>query len=329
MSDVELLPKVELHLHIEGAAPPDFIRTLAAEKGVPLDGVFDADGNYAWSDFAEFLVTYHRATVALDSPEAYRRLTEAVLAKSAVDGVVYTELFIAPDICGGGDPGAWADYLAAMTQAAHDARDRLGIEARFISTCIRNLGPDRAEAAARLTAATAGGLLTGWGMGGEERQFRAADFARAFDIARDAGLGITSHAGELAGADSVRETLDHLRPTRIGHGVRAIEDPALVARLAAEGVVLEVNPGSNVALAVFPDWASHPIERLRAAGVKVTVSTDDPPYFHTDMRREYRMLSETFGWNAPVFRQLNHVAIAAAFCDEATKNRITARLNEA
>ncbi|MEM8788526.1 MAG: adenosine deaminase [Pseudomonadota bacterium] len=325
---VEDLPKVELHLHLEGAAPPDFIRTLAAEQGLALDGVFNPDGSYAWEDFAAFLKTYHAACAVLRGPEEFRRLTEAVLEKSASDGVVYTEIFISPEICGGGDRAAWSEYLDAITSAARAAGAAHGITARFIATCIRNLGPAAARRDAALAAEAQGAMLPGFGMGGEERHLRAADFAPAFDLAREAGLRLTAHAGELCGADSVKDTLDHLRPERIGHGVRAIEDPALVTRLAEEGIVLEVNPGSNVALKVFDDWAAHPIARLRAAGVAVTVSTDDPPYFHTDMRREYAILAQTFGWDAAVFGGLNRVALDAAFCDAATKARVAAKLQE-
>lgn len=326
MSDVENLPKVELHLHLEGAAPPEFIRALAAEKAMTLNGVFDADGAYAWTNFAEFLETYHKACAVLDGPDAFRRLTEAVLAKSAADGVIYTEIFIAPDICGDGDPVAWSEYLAAILQGAETARGAHGIEARFIPTCIRNLGPEAAVRAAQLTTDCVGPMVTGFGMGGEERHLTAADFAPAFAIAAEAGLGITSHAGEICGPESVIETLDHLHPSRIGHGVRAIEDPALVRRLVDEGVVLEVSPGSNVALSVFPTWADHSIQALRAAGVPVTVSTDDPPYFHTDMRYEYRMLAGTFGWTAADFTAVNLTAIDAAFCDVDTKTRLKSRL---
>ncbi|WP_112321652.1 adenosine deaminase [Oceanibium sediminis] len=328
MSDVGLLPKVELHLHLEGAAPPEFIRQLAGEQGVALNGVFNADGSYAWTSFAEFLQTYHRACEVLKGPEEFRRLAEAVLAKSAADGVIYTEIFIAPDICGQGDPVAWREYLAALNEGAENARAAHGIEARYISTAIRNLGPEAAERAALLSAETMNGMLTGFGMGGEERFLSAVDFTRAFAIAREAGLGITSHAGEICGPESVEQTLDHLKPHRIGHGVRAIEDPELVRRLADEGIVLEVNPGSNISLNVFPDWPDHSIEALRRAGVKVTVSTDDPPYFHTDMPREYRMLAHTFGWEADDFADVNRIAMEAAFCDEATSTRMLEKLKD-
>jgi adenosine deaminase len=249
-----------------------------------------------------------------------------VLEKSAADGIVYTEIFLAPDLCGGGDPAAWADFLAAILEGAANAGAAHGIDSRFIPIALRHLGPTRAETAARLAAASAGPRVTGFGMAGEERAGHARDFARAFAIAQETGLGLTAHAGEVAGPESVAAALDHLSVTRIGHGVRAAEDPALVRRLAEVGVTLEVNPGSNVALGVFPDLASHPIARLRAAGVPVAVSTDDPPYFATDLNREYAALAATFGWTAADFLELNRAAARAAFCDEPTRARLIARL---
>ncbi len=316
------IPKTELHLHLEGAAPPEFIRTLAAEKGVDLSSIFMEDGAYKWTDFAEFLKTYEAATSILKSPDDFKRLVRAVLAKSAADGVVYTEIFLAPDFCGDASLGAWTEYLAAMSEGAEIARAEDGIETRFIATCVRHFGPDQARNTARLSAETAGGLLTGFGMGGEERHLSAAEFAPAFDMAREAGLGLTTHAGEICGPESVRDSIASLRPTRIGHGVRSIEDPALVEELAVRGIVLEVNPGSNVALDVYGDWAAHPIDILRKAGVPVTVSTDDPPYFRTDMAREYRKLSETFGWAEADFKAINRTAMQAAFCDIETRRRL-------
>ena len=321
MTNWNSLPKTELHLHIEGAAPPAFIRQLAAEKNVDLSGIFKDDG-YRWKDFADFLKTYDAACSVLNTPDDYRRLTEAVLETSASHNVVYTELFLAADFSGGGEVEAWKEYLSAMIEGAENAKAKHGIETRFISTCVRHLGPEAAENIARLTAETMGPMLTGFGMGGEERHLSAKDFVKAFAIAAEAGLGITSHAGEICGPDSVRETLDNLPVTRIGHGVRAIEDAELVQRLVDENIVLEVNPGSNISLSVFNSWADHPIAKLREAGVPVTISTDDPPYFHTDMTREYRMLSETFGWGIAEFNETNRTAMNAAFCDEGTRQRM-------
>ncbi|MEM9010476.1 MAG: adenosine deaminase [Pseudomonadota bacterium] len=325
MSDWARLPKVELHLHLEGAAPPDFIRELAAEKGVALDGVFGAAGNYQWTTFAEFLACYMAACSVLDGPEAFGRLTERVLEQSAAQGVVYTEIFVCPDLCGDGDPVAWAEYFAAITGSAEAAR---GINARFIVQAIRDFGPERAEATARLALESPRTSAVGFGLGGEERHLAPADFARAFAIAREGGLPLTCHAGEICGADGVAATLDAIAPARIGHGVRAIEDPGVVARLRETGTVLEVCPGSNIALSVFPDWPSHPVDRLRQAGVAVTLSTDDPPYFGVDLISDYAHLAETFGWTEATFAELNRTAARAAFCDEATRATILNRLQE-
>ena len=154
-----------------------------------------------------------------------------------------------------------------------------------------------------------------------EQVGRATDYGWSFDCAAEAGLGLTCHAGEWGGPDSVRQALD-LRCTRIGHGVQAIDDPALVRDLVERGVTLEVCPGSNIALGVYPSWGAHPIARLADAGVRVTVSTDDPPFFHTTMRHEYDRLASTFGWGDTEFRQINQWAADAAFCDASTRDRL-------
>jgi len=323
------LPKIELHLHLEGGAPPDFIRALAADKAVAPPSIFDAAGDYAYRDFWHFLHVYEAATALVQSPEEYRRLTLAVLEQSAAAGVIYSETFLSPDFCGGRDLGAWREYLDAIREAADEAEARFGIALRGVVTCIRHFGPDKARETARCAAETAGDWLVGFGLAGDETAGRAAEFAYAFDMAREAGLRLTAHAGEWGGAASVRDALDALGVERIGHGVRAIEDPALVDRLARDGIVLETCPGSNIALGLFPAWRAHPIARLREAGVKVTVSTDDPPFFHTTMVREFQGLAEAFGWGADDFADLNRTALDAAFCDADTRARIAKRLETA
>jgi len=317
---VKDIKKIELHLHLEGAAPPAFIRGLAQEKRADISGIFTEDGGYAYRDFNHFLDVYEAATSVLTGPREFARLTRAVLEQSAADGVIYTEAFLSPDFCGGGDVSAWRDYLHAMQEAALEAERDLGITMRGIVTCIRHFGPAKARDTARCAAETAGDFITGFGMGGAEDVLSPADFKWAFDCAREAGLQITTHAGEWGG-----EALD---PVRIGHGVQAIDDPDLCDLIAERGIVLEVCPGSNVFLGVYPTWADHPIERLRARGVKVTVSTDDPPFFRTTMTREYEGLARTFGYDAEIFAELNATAIDAAFCDADTKARLEERLSQ-
>lgn len=319
-------PKVELHLHLEGAAPPAFIRGLASEKSVDIGRIFDEAGNYAYTGFTEFLRVYEAACTVLTGPEEFYRLTRAVLEESASHGVVYSETFLSPDFCGGGDLGAWREYLAAIELAAAEAEAKDGITLKGIITCIRHFGPEQAKTAAKCASETAGDFIRGFGIGGAEDVGALADFAWSFDCAREAGLRLTAHAGEWGGPDSVRQATNDIGVERVGHGVRSIEDPKLVEDLAERGIVLEVCPGSNVSLGVYPKITDHPIEQLRAAGVKVTVSTDDPPFFHTTMSREFQLLHDGFGWSDSDFRSLNETAIEAAFCDEATKTKIRKEL---
>ncbi len=323
------MPKVELHLHLEGAAPPAFIRDLAKEKNVDISGIFDEQGAYKYKDFWDFLKVYEAATSVLQTPQDFARLTRAVLEESAENGVIYSETFLSPDFCGERDVEAWKDYLAAMVEAADAAERDMGITLRGIITCIRHFGPDKAKETAICAAETAGDWIVGFGIAGDEKAGAPKDFAWSFDCAREAGLRLTAHAGEWGGPDSVRDALNDLRVERIGHGVRAIEDNALVDRLAEDGIVLETCPGSNVTLGVYPTWQAHPVETLRERGVTVTVSTDDPPFFHTTMTREYEELNRAFGWDEDAFRDLAKTSANAAFCDDATKAKILKKLEDA
>ncbi len=320
------MPKLELHLHLEGAAPPAFIRAMAQRKTVDLSRIFDERGAYAYRDFPDFLRVYEAACTVLTSPQDFHDLTLAVLEQSAEEGVIYTEAFLSPDFCGGGDLAAWRDYLAAIEAAASQAEAQSAIIMRGCVTCIRHFGPEQARKIARCAQETAGRFITGFGLAGDESMLQPKDFAYAFDAAREAGLGLTAHAGEWGGPGSVRDALRDLRVTRIGHGVRAIEDPALVDHLAETGVVLEVCPGSNIALGLYHTLAQHPIDRLRRAGVKLTVATDDPPFFHTTMTREYQALADQFGWEAPEFDAITQTALDAAFCDPETRSALAKRL---
>ena len=326
---VASLPKIELHLHHEGAAPPKFIRQLAFEKKVDLSRIFTENGGYAFENFVHFLQVYEAATSVLQSPEDFARLTRAILQESAAHGVIYTESFLSPDFCGGGDVAAWKEYLNAIQEAADQAERDFGIILRGIVTPVRHFGPEKAKQSALCAAETAGDWIVGLGMGGDESKGHQGDFAYAFDMAREAGLRLTTHAGEFGGPDSVWEAIRDLNVERIGHGVRSIEDPKLVEELAARQITLECCPGSNVFLGLYPNLPSHPIQRLRDAGVKVTISTDDPPFFHNTMSREYDMLAQAFGWDESDFRALNETALDAAFCDADTKTRIKEKLESA
>lgn len=324
-----MTPKVELHLHLEGAAPPAFIRGLAHEKHMDISGIFDEAGNYAYRDFWHFLKVYEAATATLRTPEDYYRLTLAVLEESAASGVIYTETFLSPDFCGGRDLSAWREYLHAIQEAAELAERRDGIVLRGIVTPIRHFGPEKARETALCAAETAGTWLVGFGLAGDEKAGAPKDFLWSFDAAREAGLRLTCHAGEWGGPQSVRDAIRDLSVERIGHGVRAIEDLALVDEIAEQGIVLECCPGSNIALGIYKSWRQHPIGQLYDRGVKVTVSTDDPPFFSTTMNNEYDRLAEAFDWDDGVFAKIARTSIDAAFCDADTKANIVRRLEEA
>ncbi len=323
---LQTLPKIELHMHLEGAAPPSFIRGMAKEKYIDIAGIFAEDGSYRFADFDEFLKVYEAATSVLKSPDDYHRLTLAVLEESAASGVIYSETFLSPDFCGGRDLIAWREYLHAIREAADQAERSHGITLRGIVTCIRHFGPDKARETVRCAVETAGDWLVGFGIAGDEKVLEPKDFRWSFDAAREANLRLTVHAGEWGGPDSVRAALDDLCPERIGHGVRAIEDLALVDRIAEAGIVLEVCPGSNIALGIYPGWRKHPIAELDRRGCKVTISTDDPPFFHTTLAREYDRLHDAFEWDEGQFQRLNQTALDAAFCDADTRARIQKHL---
>ncbi|WFS00757.1 adenosine deaminase [Rhizobium tumorigenes] len=318
------LKKIELHCHLEGAAPPNLTAEQALKYGVHTSG-FLRDGTYLWNDFAEFIVAYDQVASVYRTEEDYALLTETYLDELAAIGTIYSELIVSPDH--GDRIGLGADaYIAGVSTGIHAAKARTGIEARLIVTGERHFGPERVIKAAEYAARSDNPLITGFNMAGEERMGRVADYARAFDIARDAGLGLTIHAGEVCGAFSVSDALDLVRPSRIGHGVRAIEDSELVRRLADLGTVLEVCPGSNIALNVFPDFKSHPLRRLKEAGVRVTISSDDPPFFKTSLEREYALASLAFGFSEAEINAMTRTGLEAAFVDDETRSRLLAMI---
>jgi adenosine deaminase len=316
--------KAELHCHIEGATPPALAARLAAKYGIDLSRYL-ADGRYIWHDFSSFIACYAAIANVFRSEEDFAALAEAYLTELAAADTIYAELFVSPEQ--GLAAGLSKDgYMRAMTAGIEAARDKTGIEARMVMIGERHMGPEQVEGAARYAVSCDFPLLTGFNMAGDERMGRVDDFGRAFDIARDGGLGITIHAGEVCGAFSVRDALDRVRPDRIGHGVRAVEEPDLVRRLVDEGVVLEVCPGSNIALSVYPDLAAHPLRRLFDAGVKVTLNSDDPPFFHTSLAREYEAASDEMGFSEDEIDAMTRTAIEAAFVDEPTRERLRSRL---
>lgn len=313
-----MIPKAELHCHLEGSVPPALARELAARNGIALpDGMFDDRGHYVWRDFLSFLDAYDRVCKALKVSGDFEEVMYSYLEGAARQGAIYVEMFCSPE-----RPAAlgitYESWLTALEQGIDRARRDFAIEGRIVIICIRHLGPDRAFAMAQAMVAQPHPYVVGFGMGGDEAKFQPADFAPAYRLAYDHGYGCTVHAGEVRGPESVWAAIRDLPVTRIGHGVRSVEDRRLLDELARRGTVLEVCPGSNIALGLYPDRAAHPLHRLIEAGVRVTLGSDDPPFFHTTLGAEY----DQAGLGESALRQITRTSIEASFADAATKETL-------
>jgi adenosine deaminase len=320
-----MVPKAELHVHLEGTATPEIVRGIAQRNGLEIpEGVFAAPDRFAWRDFLDFLNTYNLVCSVIRTGEDYRDITYEYLASCARGGAIYVELTASVDhsrIAGLGDAEHWEGIAAGID----DARADHGIEARILSVAVRNYGVERAIEIAELTAARPHPYVVGFSLAGDEAGYPPEPFLDAYRIAAAAGLGCTVHAGEWAGPDSVRGALE-LPVSRIAHGVRAIEDPALVEELARRRVTLEVCPTSNVVLGVFPTYEEHPFPVLRAAGIPVTLGSDDPPYFGASVAGEYAIAHERFGLSEDELVGVTRTAIEASFAEPALRDHLLTRL---
>lgn len=306
------VPKVELHLHLEGAIPlPALFELVQRHGGDPaVASVADIAERFRFRDFPHFIEMWIWKNGFLRSYEDFAFIAEAMARDLARQNVRYAEAFFSP--------GRFYQYDLATRPLALAIRRGLDavpeVEVRLIADLVRDLGPLQAEETLDYVLDVAGEAgIVGIGIGGSEHAHPPEPFAAAFARARDAGLHTTAHAGEAAGPESVRGALDALRVERVGHGIRAIEDDALVDRLAASQVPLEVCPLSNVATGVVADIRDHPIRRLHDRGVRVTLNTDDPGMFGNDLVTEYRTLADVFGFTGAELRGLILNAVDAAF----------------
>jgi adenosine deaminase len=320
------IPKVELHTHIEGTVTPQLVRRFAEQHGMDIpETLFNGNGGYAWADFIGFLAAYDGASEFIRTAENYRDIIYEYLASTAKEGAIYVEVFTSVDHASRvGIP--YEELVAALAQGIDDAESDFGIVGRMIVTCIRHLGSDQALKDAKMALANLHPYVVGFGMGGDESQHTCQDFAPAFNMMHEAGLQCTVHAGEVVGPESVIQALDTLPVSRIGHGVRAADDPELMARLAREDIVLEVCPGSNLALGVYDSPRQHPLNKLRNAGIKVTLGSDDPPFFGTTIGKEYERAKHDFGLSDLELVEISKTAINAAFVDDEMKDRLRARI---
>ncbi|MEA2365908.1 MAG: adenosine deaminase [Thermoleophilaceae bacterium] len=315
------VPKAELHVHLEGTAPPDLIRRIAERNGLEVpEGTFADPDRFAYRDFLDFLDTYDKAASVIRTGEDYRDITYEYLVKCAAEGAIYVELTASPDharLVGLTDE----EHIDGITRGIDDARRDSGIEGRILISCVRNFGVEPALRVARYAAERPHPYIVGFSMAGDEENYPPGAYADAFEIAAAAGLGCSVHAGEWAGPESVREGLA-LPVSRIAHGVRSVEDPALVEELAERGIYLECCPTSNVVRGIYPSYEEHPLPRLLEAGVRVTLGSDDPPYFGASIGGEYAVCREHFGLTDDDLRAITRTALEAAFCEKTLKERL-------
>lgn len=324
----QTLPLAELHCHLEGTVRPGLARKLARRHGLDLSSVIDANGSYIWRDFAEFLSVYDAMSAVIRTPEDYIAVATDYYERAARSGLCYGEVFVSPAHAAQGGIN-YPTLIDALAVAFKDIEARYGTVCRIVLTAVRHLGAEEAEAVARLAARYPHPMVTGFGMAGDESFGQPADFTRAFRLAQDAGLGLTAHAGELAGPESIRATLAALPVTRLGHGVRAAEDPALLDELRDRGIGLELCPTSNLALCLFPSYAAHPAGAFFRAGLKLALNTDDAAFFGIDIAGEYRRTGAAHALSRADLLAITGSAIEMAFSDAATRTQLLAGLTMA
>jgi adenosine deaminase len=319
--DLRALAKVQLHCHLEGTVRAATFHALASKYGVELGDRAHPERAYAFDTFGEFLLLFAKVAETLREPEDYARVARDYAVDAAAQGVVYAEIFISPSV--------WTFFhhrldvraaVAAIRAALDETGAALGIDVRLIADLTRNFGVERAEEFARIAVGLRDLGVIGVGLGGDEARFPPELYERAYAIARAGGLHGVVHAGEAAGAPSVRAAVEVLGAERIGHGVRAIEDPAVVALLAERRIPLEICPTSNRLTGAVAADAIHPLGALDAAGCVITIDADDPALFGTTLIDEYVYVAETFG--EPALLRFAGNAIDASFAPPTTKARL-------
>jgi len=326
---VAALPKVELHLHLVGSASPETVLALARRHP---DGWVPAEPRalrrfYAFTSFSHFLDVYRQVNLLVRTGADVVTLVDRLAAQLAAARVRYAEVQVTPVRSRMAGIG-YDDLAQALTDGRVLASQRHGVELGWIFDADAALGlPGAAETVMFATAYRPDGTV-GIGLGGPEAGVRRADFAPAFRAARDAGLHSVPHAGETTGPGEVWAALHELGAERIGHGIGAAAEPRLLGHLGRHGIALEVCPTSNVCTGAVPSLGQHPLPALLAAGVPVTLATDDPGMFHTDLNSEYLLCHEQFGLGRDELAELARAGVLAAFCPEATRSSLLAEIDQ-
>jgi len=319
------MPKVELHVHLEGAQLPETVWEMARRNDValPAESLDEWRRWYEYRDFSHFIDVYLAASRAMVSAEDFRDMTVAFHAYQASQNAIYTEAFLSASLFV--DTISWEDLFEALRDGVAEGRERHRVEVRFIPDIARNFPETKERVLEHTLAGQRAGVYIGLGLGGLEAGFPPELFRAEFEEARANGLHVVAHAGEGAGAESIRGALEVLQAERIGHGIRCLEDPSLVTELRRRQVPIEVCPISNYRTGVVAAGAPHPILRMLDEGLNVTVSSDDPPMFGTSLVGEYAWLAE----QGVPFERLwacNTAAVEASFLDPGAKASLAARL---
>ena len=308
-------PKIELHVHLEGTVRPDTLRAIAKRNDYALPD--DLESLYRFRDFAHFIEVWILTTNALRTADDFRQVVTDYAAEAVSHGAVYLEGIFSPAERVARGVG-WDEIFSGYCDGAEEARERHGVEVRLTPDIYRGATPEQAEQVVRYSGKYRERGIVAVGLGGLEAEFPPEPYEPAFMLARSLDLGSVPHAGEAAGAPSVRGALEGLHADRIRHGIRSVEDSGLVAELAGRGTVLDVCPLSNIRTGVVRSLEEHPLPQLVAAGVRCSISTDDPAMFETDLTRDYEAAA-SLGVSP---RAAYEAGVAGALCDEETRERL-------
>jgi adenosine deaminase len=317
MRDLLALPKVDLHVHLEGSMRPSTVLELARRNGVTLpDGV--REGRYGpYRDFRHFIDTWVAGLECLVAPEDFRRVAREFCEDQAAQGVRYAEVsFSLPEH--GGRLDGWDAPVLAVLEGFEDGRRETGIECRLLVDLVRGLPMELSRAACASAIRHRDDGVFAVGLGGDEVH-PPEDYTELFDEARASGLRSIPHAGETAGPASIRGALDALGADRIGHGIRVLEDPDLVAEVRERGIALDVCLTSNRQTGVVPSIEAHPLPALLDEGLAVTINDDDPAMFSSPLSGEYAIARGVFGLDDAALARLALTGVRASFADERTK----------
>jgi adenosine deaminase len=322
------MPKAELHVHLEGAIQPETLLALARRNGVtlPADTVEGLRSWYTFTNFAHFVEIYLAVSACIRSPDDIELIAREFLADQAAQNIRYSEVTYTAFTHYHFKGLPFRDQLAALNRARVWAEHALGVTSGLVIDIPRSISADDGLLVADWAIEGMGDGVVALGLGAAEIGNPPEKFVAAFERARAAGLSSVPHAGETVGPESIWGALRALGAVRIGHGVRCIEDGALVAELRERQIPLEVCPTSNVCLGVAPSIAEHPLPRLIEAGLYVTLNSDDPPMFNTSLTDEYLATARAYSWGAAELEHLALNAVRAALLPETERIELEARL---